>query len=107
MRIAQEEVFGPVLAVLEVADFEAALAVANDVNYGLSASVFTADMGRAREFVKRVEAGVVKVNGTTTGSDIQMPFGGMKDSSSETHKELGRRAHEFYTHEKAVYRTDP
>jgi aldehyde dehydrogenase (NAD+) len=107
MRIAQEEVFGPVLAVLRVSDFDEAVAVANGVDYGLSASVFTGDMARAREFTRRVEAGVVKVNGTTSGSDIQMPFGGMKASSSETHKELGQRAYEFYTHEKAVYRTDP
>lgn len=107
MRLAQEEVFGPVLSIIEVSDFEAALEVANGVDYGLSASVFTSDMTRAREFTQQVEAGVIKVNGTTTGSDIQMPFGGMKASSSETHKELGQHAYEFYTHEKAVYRTDP
>jgi aldehyde dehydrogenase (NAD+) len=107
MRIAQEEVFGPVLSVIEVADFEEAMAVANDVSYGLSSSVFTADMARAREFVDRIEAGVIKVNGTTTGSQIQMPFGGMKDTSTETHKEMGQRAYEFYTHEKVVYRSDP
>jgi len=107
MRIAQEEVFGPVLSIIEVADFDEAIRVANDVEFGLSASVFTADMARWREFVDRVEAGVIKVNGTTSGSQIQMPFGGMKASSSETAKELGQRAYEFYTHEKSVYRTDP
>ena len=107
MRIAQEEVFGPVLAVLTVSSFDEAVTVANDVEYGLSASVFTSDMRRARQFTRRVDAGVIKVNGTTTGSDIQMPFGGMKASSSETHKELGQRGYEFYTHEKAVYRSDP
>ena len=107
MRIAQEEVFGPVLSILTVSDFEEALAVANDVEYGLSASVFTRDMRSAREFTEGIEAGVVKINGTTTGSQIQMPFGGMKASSSETQKELGHRAYEFYTHKKAVYRTDP
>ncbi|WP_156586880.1 aldehyde dehydrogenase family protein [Halorubrum sp. CBA1125] len=107
MRVAQEEIFGPVLSVIEVADYDEALEVANDIDYGLSASVFTADMAKARDFVRSVEAGVIKVNGTTTGSDIQMPFGGMKASSSETHKELGQRAYKFYTHEKAVYRTDP
>ncbi|MFB6184646.1 MAG: aldehyde dehydrogenase family protein [Haloarculaceae archaeon] len=107
MRIAQEEVFGPVLSVIEVADFEEAVRVANDVSYGLSASIFTSDMTAARAFTKRVEAGVIKVNGTTTGSQIQMPFGGMKASSSETKKELGRRGYEFYTHNKVVYRTDP
>ncbi|MBB6646169.1 aldehyde dehydrogenase family protein [Halobellus ruber] len=107
MRIAQEEVFGPVLSILTVSDFEEALDVANDVEYGLSASLFTGDMASARRFTEGIEAGVVKINGTTTGSQIQMPFGGMKASSSETQKELGHRAYEFYTHEKAIYRTDP
>ena len=107
MRIAQEEVFGPVLSILSVSDFEEAIRVANDVEYGLSASLFTSDMASARRFTEEIEAGVVKINGTTTGSQIQMPFGGMKASSSETQKELGHRAYEFYTHKKAVYRTDP
>lgn len=106
-RLAQEEVFGPVLSVIEVSEFEEAVTIANNVEYGLSASVFTTDMTRSRSFAQQIEAGVVKVNGTTTGSDLQMPFGGMKASSSETHKELGQRTYEFYTHEKAVYRTDP
>jgi aldehyde dehydrogenase (NAD+) len=107
MRIAQEEVFGPVLSIIEVSDFDDAVRVANDVSYGLSSSIFTADMTAAREFTQRVEAGVIKVNGTTTGSQVQMPFGGMNASSSETKKELGQRAYEFYTHKKAVYQTDP
>lgn len=107
MRIAQEEIFGPVLGIITVSDYEEAVEVANDVQFGLSASVFTSDMERARQFVDDSESGVVKINGTTTGSDIQMPFGGMKASSSETYKELGQRAYTFYTHEKAVYRTDP
>jgi len=107
MRIAQEEVFGPVLGIIEVADFEEAMVVANDVDYGLSSGVFTSDMAATREFTRRIEAGVVKVNGSTTGSQIQMPFGGMKASSSETTKEMGKRAYEFYTHEKVVYRSDP
>ena len=107
MRIAQEEVFGPVLSIIEVSDFEEAVTVANDVTYGLSSSIFTADMTRAREFVERIEAGVVKVNGTTTGSQIQMPFGGIKDSSTEISKEMGQHAYDFYTHEKVVYQSDP
>lgn len=107
MRIAQEEVFGPVLAIMEVSDFSEAVAVANDVEFGLSSCIYTSDMARARAFTDQIEAGVVKINGTTTGSHVQMPFGGMKSSSSETHKELGQHAYEFYTHEKAVYRTDP
>ncbi|MBX0297083.1 aldehyde dehydrogenase family protein [Haloarcula nitratireducens] len=107
MRIAQEEVFGPVLSIMEASDFDGAIKMANDVEFGLSSSVFTADMASARRFANAIEAGVVKINGTTTGSQIQMPFGGMKASSSETQKEMGQTAYEFYTHEKAVYRTDP
>lgn len=107
MRIAQEEVFGPIIALISVADFDEAIQIANDVEYGLSASIFTGDMTLARQFVNEIEAGVVKINGTTSGSDIQMPFGGMKASSSESHKELGQRIYEFYTHEKAVYQTNP
>lgn len=107
MRIAQEEVFGPFLSVLSFSEFDEAVELANDVDYGLSASIFTGNMTLARQFVREVEAGVVKVNGTTSGSDIQMPFGGMKASSSETYKELGQRIYQFYTHEKAVYQTDP
>ena len=107
MRIAQEEVFGPVLSIIEVSDFDEAIEVANDVKYGLSSSIFTADMASARRFTNEIEAGVVKVNGTTTGSQIQIPFGGMKASSSETQKEMGQKAYEFYTHKQAVYHTDP
>ena len=107
MRIAHEEVFGPVLSIIEVSDLDEAIDVANSVEYGLSASVFTSDMAAAREFTNRIEAGVVKVNGTTTGSQIQLPFGGMKASSTERQKEMGQRAYEFYTHEKVVYRSDP
>lgn len=107
MRIAQEEIFGPILSLIPVTDYEEAVEIANDIRFGLSASIFTTDMTTARQFVNDVEAGVVKINGTTTGSDIQMPFGGMKASSSETHKELGQRAYSFYTHEKAVYQTGP
>jgi aldehyde dehydrogenase (NAD+) len=107
MRIAQEEVFGPVLSILEVSDFDEAVEVANDIEYGLSASIFTSDMAQARAFTHRVEAGVVKVNGTTSGSQVQVPFGGMKASSSETKNEMGQEAYEFYTHKKSVYRSDP
>ncbi|EMA54412.1 aldehyde dehydrogenase family protein [Halococcus salifodinae] len=103
MRIAQEEVFGPVISVIEVSDFEEAVAVANGVEYGLSASICTNRLDHAKEFIGDVETGVVKVNQTTTGVEMQMPFGGRKHSSTETFKEQGRQAVEFYTHEKAVY----
>ncbi|WP_226040012.1 aldehyde dehydrogenase family protein [Natrinema sp. DC36] len=103
MRLAQEEVFGPVLAVLEVEDFDDALAVANGVDYGLSASVVTDDHTEANRFVDEIEAGVAKVNAKTTGLELHVPFGGMKDSSSETWREQGDEGLEFYTIEKTVY----
>ena len=103
MRIAQEEVFGPVVAVIEVADFEEGLAVANDVEYGLSASVVTDDHTEANRFIDEAEAGVVKVNEKTTGLELHVPFGGFKRSSSETWREQGDAGLDFYTIEKTVY----
>ncbi|WP_440767076.1 aldehyde dehydrogenase family protein [Natronorubrum sp. DTA7] len=102
-RLAQEEVFGPVLAVLEVEDFDDALAVANDVDYGLSASIVTDDHTEANRFIDEIEAGVAKVNAKTTGLELHVPFGGMKASSSETWREQGDEGLEFYTIEKTVY----
>ena len=103
MRIAREEVFGPVLAVLPVANFDEAVEVANGVDYGLSASVLTNDLTEANRFVDEVEAGVVKVNEKTTGLELHVPFGGVKDSSSETYREQGEDALDFFTISKTVY----
>lgn len=102
-RIAQEEVFGPVLAVIEVEDFEDGLGVANDVDYGLAASIVTNDHTEAERFVREVEAGVAKVNAGTTGLELHVPFGGFKRSSSETWREQGDAGLKFYTIEKTVY----
>ncbi|MFB6102091.1 MAG: aldehyde dehydrogenase family protein [Haloplanus sp.] len=103
MRIAQEEVFGPVVAVLRVDSFEEALEVANDIDYGLSASIVTDDHTEANRFVDEAEAGVVKVNEKTTGLELHVPFGGFKGSSSETWREQGDAGLDFYTIEKTVY----
>jgi len=103
MRIAQEEVFGPVVAVVKVSDFEQGLALANDVDYGLSASIVTDDHTEANRFVDEVESGVVKVNEKTTGLELHVPFGGVKRSSSETWREQGDEGLEFYTIEQTVY----
>lgn len=103
MRIAQEEVFGPVVAVIKVSDFDEGLHVANDVHYGLSASIVTDDHTEANRFIDEVEAGVVKVNDKTTGLELHVPFGGFKRSSSETWREQGDEGLEFYTIEKTVY----
>ena len=102
-RIAQEEIFGPVLSVIPVSGYEEALTVANDVDYGLSASIVTNDHTEANRFVDEVEAGVVKVNEKTTGLELHVPFGGVKDSSSETYREQGDAGLDFYTISKTVY----
>ena len=103
MRIAQEEIFGPVLAVIRVGSYEEAIEVANGVRYGLSASIVTEDLAEANRFVDDVESGVVKVNEKTTGLELHVPFGGTKDSSSETYREQGDAGLDFYTLSKTVY----
>ena len=103
MRIAREEVFGPVVAIIEVNDFEEALKVANGVDVGLSASIVTRDLKKAMQYTERIEAGVVKVNQISTGLALQAPFGGTKKSSSDTFKEQGAGAIDFYTRIKTVY----
>ncbi|MFC7323706.1 aldehyde dehydrogenase family protein [Halorubrum rutilum] len=103
MRIAQEEIFGPVLAVIPVSGYEEAVEVANGVRYGLSASIVTQDLSEANRFVEDSESGVVKVNEKTTGLELHVPFGGMKDSSSETYREQGDAGIDFYTISKTVY----
>lgn len=101
MTIAQEEIFGPVIGVLEAEDVERAIEIANGVRYGLSASVFTRDIATAMRFVDGIEAGMVRVNEETAGVEYQAPFGGTKASSSHS-REQGRAAVDFYTHVKTV-----
>jgi aldehyde dehydrogenase (NAD+) len=103
-RLAQEEVFGPVLAVLRVGSFDEAIDVANDTEYGLSAGIVTRDIDRALAFARRVESGVVKVNQPTTGVAGNAPFGGIKNSSTQTFKEqAGDTMMRFYTVDKTIY----
>jgi aldehyde dehydrogenase (NAD+) len=103
MRIAQEEVFGPAVAVIRVENFAEAVEVANGVDYGLSASIVTDDLSEANRYVDEVEAGVVKVNEKTTGVELHVPFGGVKNSSSNTYREQGDAGLEFFTQTKTVY----
>jgi aldehyde dehydrogenase (NAD+) len=103
IRIFQEEVFGPVLAVTKVSDFEEVIEVANDSEYGLSASVVTDDLNEAHEFVERVESGVVKIDEKTTGPELHLPFGGVKNSSTNTFREQGDAGIDFFTQIKTVY----
>jgi aldehyde dehydrogenase (NAD+) len=103
MRMAREEVFGPVVAVMAVENFDEALAVANGVDVGLSASIVTRDLKKAMVYAERIEAGVVKINQVSTGLALQAPFGGVKKSSSDSFKEQGAGAIEFYSKLKTIY----
>ena len=102
MTIAQEEVFGPVLAVMKARDFDDAMRLANNVAFGLSASIQTQNVSRILEYVQRIEAGLVTVNLPSAGVEYQLPFGGTKDSSFGP-KEQGPAALDFYTDFKTVY----
>lgn len=102
-RIACEEVFGPVVGIIPVDGFDEALAVANSVDVGLSASIVTRDFKKAMLYTERIEAGVVKVNQISTGLALQAPFGGVKKSSTDSFKEQGAGAVEFYSKVKTVY----
>src|SRR5207237_8424637 len=101
MRIAKEEVFGPVLCLMKAESLDHALALLNDVEYGLSASIFTRDLNAAMEFAERADAGLVRINGETAGVEPQAPFGGMKASSSWS-REQGLAAREFFTQVKTI-----
>ena len=102
MRIAREEIFGPVAAVIRVKDYEAALATANDTAFGLCAGICTTSLKYATHFKRNAEAGMVMVNLPTAGVDYHVPFGGRKGSSYGP-REQGRYAAEFYTTIKTAY----
>jgi len=102
-RIAREEVFGPVVAVIGVENFDEALSVANGLDVGLSASIVTRDIRKAMLYSERIEAGVVKINQISTGLALQAPFGGVKKSSTDSFKEQGATAIDFYSRVKTVY----
>ncbi|WP_199614168.1 alpha-ketoglutaric semialdehyde dehydrogenase GucD [Paenibacillus alkalitolerans] len=102
MTIAQEEIFGPVLALIKVDTLEQAFDIANDVKFGLSASIFTKNIGSMLSFINEIEAGLVRINAESAGVELQAPFGGMKQSSSHS-REQGQAAIEFYTSIKTVF----
>ena len=104
MRIAREEIFGPVLSIIEADSFDDAMAKANDTEYGLSAAIATGNARHAHRFANEIQSGTVKINRTTTGNLINAPFGGLKSSSTSTFRESGRTGLEFYTQVKTVYR---
>lgn len=102
MRISREEIFGPIACVLRAEDFEHALELANDTEFGLSAGICTTSLKHAAQFKRRVQAGMVMVNTPTAGVDYHVPFGGRKGSSYGP-REQGRYAAEFYTTVKTAY----
>ncbi len=105
-HLGQEEIFGPIMGVIPVDDMDQAIDIANSVKYGLSASIFTRDLGRALQFAKKIQAGIVHVNSETAGAEPQVPFGGYKGSSSYS-REQGKSARDFYTQVKTVYIDPP
>jgi alpha-ketoglutaric semialdehyde dehydrogenase len=102
MRIAQEEIFGPVLTVFKAKDLEDAVQISNNVKFGLSSSVYTKDLPRAFKYINTVEAGMVHVNAPTLGGEVHLPFGGMK-SSGVGQREQGTEAVDFFSEVITVY----
>jgi aldehyde dehydrogenase (NAD+) len=102
MRINREEIFGPVATVIAANDYDEALAIANDTEFGLSAGICTTSLKHASHFRKNSQAGMVMVNLPTAGVDYHVPFGGRKGSSYGP-REQGRYAAEFYTTVKTSY----
>ena len=101
-RIAKEEVFGPVLAVIEVADIDEAVDVVNSVEYGLSAAIYTRDVNTALSAVDAINTGIVYVNAPTIGAEIPLPFGGTKHTGNGF-REAGTRGIEQFSEVKTVY----
>ncbi len=102
MRIAQEEIFGPVLTVFKAGDLDEAIELANSVQFGLSSSIYTKDLTQAFQYVDRVEAGIVHINAPTLGGEVHLPFGGMKASGVGA-REQGTEAVNFFSEVVTVY----
>jgi aldehyde dehydrogenase (NAD+) len=102
MRIAQEEIFGPVLSIIEVSRFEEAIQVSNGTAYGLSSSIYTRDVARAFRAMRDIEAGITYVNGPTIGAEVHLPFGGVKDTGNG-HREAGTTVYDIFTEWKSIY----
>lgn len=109
LTITREEVFGPVTTLMRVANLDEAIALANATDFGLTASVFTSDEHAIRRCLDEVVAGLIKVNGPSTGSEVHAPFGGLRDSSFPAPREQnGDSCADFYTESKTAYiRTAP
>ena len=102
MRIAQEEIFGPVTAIITVRDADEAIRVSNGIKYGLSSSIFTRDVNTAFRAMRDLEAGITYVNAGTIGAEVHLPFGGTKDTGNG-HREAGQAALDVFTEWKSIY----
>ena len=102
MRIAQEEIFGPVLSIIEVKSFDEAIDVLNSTAYGLSSSIYTRNVGRAFRAMRDIEAGITYVNGPTIGAEVHLPFGGVKDTGNG-HREAGTTVYDIFSEWKSIY----
>jgi aldehyde dehydrogenase (NAD+) len=102
MTIAQEEIFGPVVAVIPFSTIDQAIEIANGVQYGLSASIYTRNVNQAFQAMRDLETGIVYVNAPTIGAEIQLPFGGTKKTGNG-HREAGIAAIDFYSEWKTLY----
>jgi alpha-ketoglutaric semialdehyde dehydrogenase len=101
-RLAQEEIFGPVLSIIEVESLDEAIRVNNDTRYGLSSALFTRDANAVQIAMRDVTTGILYINAGTTGAEIQLPFGGTRGTGNG-HREAGLGALEFFTEWKAIY----
>jgi aldehyde dehydrogenase (NAD+) len=102
MRIAQEEIFGPVVSVIPCEDFEDAVLIANNIEYGLSSAIYTRDVNKAFAAMRDLYAGITYINAPTIGAEVHLPFGGVK-ATGNGHREGGIGAIDFYTEWKSVY----
>ena len=102
MRIAQEEIFGPVVSLIPCDNLEHAVAIANDIQYGLSSALYTKDVNKAFAAMRDLEAGITYINAPTIGAEVHLPFGGVK-ATGNGHREGGLGAIDFYTEWKSVY----
>ncbi len=102
MRIAQEEIFGPTVALISVNDIDEAIKVCNSVSYGLSSSIYTGDISNAFKAIQNIDAGIIYINSSTIGAEVHLPFGGVKETGNGT-REGGYGAIEEFTEVKTVY----
>ena len=102
MRISKEEIFGPVLSIIETNSIDDAIDITNNVEYGLSSSIYTENMKNAFEVINKVDTGITYVNSSTIGAEVHLPFGGVKGTGNGT-REAGIEGINEFSETKAVY----